>query len=96
MKKGYSFTKMTLLLAIILGFTGLRAQTTVTGTVTAADNSPLPGVSVLVKGTTTGTATDPTGKYQINSLPENATLVFSFIGYNNQEIAVGNRTTIDV
>lgn len=68
----------------------------VTGKVTSAeDDSPLPGVSVVVKGTNKGVVTDPEGKYAI-SAPEGATLVFSFVGTVGQEIAIGTRTTIDV
>ncbi len=69
---------------------------TVSGTVTGSDDGlPLPGVSIVVKGTTTGTATDMDGMYSISVEPD-ATLVFSFVGYLTQEIAVGNRTTLDV
>lgn len=69
---------------------------TVTGRVLAADdNQPLPGVSILVKGTTTGTTTLADGRYSINA-PANATLTFSFIGYETKEEAVGNRTSIDI
>jgi iron complex outermembrane receptor protein len=84
-------------MAVILSFSNAWAQTTVSGRVTAAtDNSPIPGIAVTVKGTTTGTATDPDGRYTLNNLPDNATLVFSFIGFTTQEVPVGNRTTIDV
>lgn len=66
------------------------------GRVTSSDDgSTLPGVSVQVKGTTRGAITDADGNYRI-SVPVNARLVFSFIGYTGQEIAVGNKTTINV
>ena len=65
---------------------------TVTGSVTGVgDEGGLPGVNVVVKGTTTGTSTDSEGRYTIR-VPENATLVFSFIGYTTQEIPVAPRT----
>ncbi|MES2063358.1 MAG: TonB-dependent receptor [Bacteroidota bacterium] len=67
----------------------------ITGTVTDA-KGPLPGVNVKLKGTTTGTSTDANGKYKLNLPDGNGTLVFSFIGYNSQEVAIGNRQTIDV
>lgn len=67
----------------------------VSGTVTEETGSPLPGVNVLVKGTTTGTVTDTRGKYSIE-VPEDGILVFTFIGYKQQEISVGARTTIDL
>lgn len=66
------------------------------GTVTSAeDGSPLPGVYVRIKGTNTGTATDVDGKYSL-SVPANGTLVFSSIGYTEQEIAVAGQSVIDV
>ncbi|MDH5400547.1 MAG: SusC/RagA family TonB-linked outer membrane protein, partial [Cyclobacteriaceae bacterium] len=55
----------------------------------------LPGVSVMVKGTSSGTATDVSGKYSL-STSSGSTLVFSFIGYSSQEVAVGNQTNINV
>lgn len=68
----------------------------VRGRVTSAeDDSPLPGVSVVVKGTNKGVTTDPDGKYAI-SAPEGATLVFSFVGTVSQEVAIGSRTTLDI
>ncbi len=84
-----------LLFGLMLISVGVMAQQ-ISGTVTSAtDGSALPGVSVAVKGTTTGTTTDANGKYSLNTANA-ATLVFSFVGYNTQEITVGNRTTIDV
>jgi TonB-linked SusC/RagA family outer membrane protein len=74
---------------------GASVAISVSGTVTEETGSPLPGVNVLVKGTSVGTVTDSDGKYAI-SVPEDGTLVFSFIGYKQQEIAVGSRTNIDI
>src|SRR5690606_12675580 len=69
----------------------------VTGRVTdSGDNSPLPGASIIVKGTSVGTTTDGNGEYRLAVEDPNATLVFSFIGYETQEIAVGGRTRIDI
>ena len=69
----------------------------VTGRVTdSGDNSPLPGASIIVKGTSVGTTTDVNGEYSISSDDGNATLVFSFIGYETQEIQIGGRTRIDI
>ncbi|MNX03932.1 SusC/RagA family TonB-linked outer membrane protein [Pedobacter ghigonis] len=59
------------------------------------DKTPLPGVSILIKGTQNGTQTDVNGNYSI-SVPGNATLVFNFVGYTAQEQAVNNQTTINV
>ncbi|QHT65989.1 SusC/RagA family TonB-linked outer membrane protein [Rhodocytophaga rosea] len=85
------------MLLTILCIQQIWAQTrTVTGTVRGAtDNSPLPGVNVIVKGTNSGTTTGGDGAYSL-PVPENATLVFSFIGFKTQEIAVGNQTALDV
>ncbi len=68
----------------------------ISGTVTDDQGSPLPGVNVLVKGTTNGTATDSNGKYVLNVLEENATLLFSFIGFESQEVRIDSRTEINV
>lgn len=71
-------------------------QRAVTGKVTdGSDGSSLPGVSVLVKGTTRGTATDATGGYSIEAASGDV-LIFSFIGFETQEVEVGERTTINV
>ena len=68
----------------------------VRGTVTAGDTKDgLPGVSVIVKGTTRGTTTDASGKYNL-SVGTGVTLVFSFVGYENTEVNVGNREIVDV
>ncbi|WP_439487898.1 SusC/RagA family TonB-linked outer membrane protein [Algoriphagus sp.] len=85
-------------LFVLLVLTGAAAfaQKTVTGTVLDEYDMGLPGVSVLVKGTTTGTATDIDGKFTLNVPNDDAVLVFSFIGYAKLEQTVGNRSIIDV
>jgi TonB-dependent starch-binding outer membrane protein SusC len=70
-------------------------QLKITGTVTDEKGNPLPGVNVKVKGTTFGTLTDASGKYTVNNPPENATLIFSFIGMTPLEIASNGRALID-
>ena len=67
-----------------------------TGKVTDAEGLPLPGVSIAIKGTTQGTATDANGLYTLQVPNENAVLVFSYIGFIKQEITVGNRRTINI
>ncbi len=70
---------------------------TVSGSVTSADDgSTLPGVNVVVKGTTQGGVTDIDGSYKITVPQEGGTLVFSFIGLESQEVEIGNRSVIDV
>lgn len=91
--------KLTLLLALIgfLGVQGVFAQTSVTGTVTDADNGgTLPGVSVLVKGTSIGTVTDMDGKYSLQVPEDAAALQYSFVGMEPQEVAFTGQTTINV
>lgn len=73
-----------------------QQQKTITGTITDDTGESLPGVSVVIEGTTNGTITDTDGKYTISNVPVNATLQFSFIGMGTQEIVVGNQLTINV
>ncbi len=68
---------------------------TVTGTIIGEDGVPIPGVTIIEKGTTTGTITDVDGNFTI-SVPPKATLLFSFVGLRTQEIVVGDQTTIKV
>lgn len=68
----------------------------VSGLVTDENGSGMPGVNVLVKGTSTGTATDADGKFNITVPNDQATIVFTFVGYTTSEVAVGARTSIDV
>ncbi len=71
-------------------------QPTVLGTVTDQGGQPLPGVSIVIKGTTQGTVTNAEGIYSLTNIPEDATLVFSFVGMRTQEVEVGNQTSINV
>ena len=72
-------------------------QQTIKGTVTeATGGSALPGVGVIIKGTTTGTSTDFDGNYSLDKVKTGDVLVFSYVGFKNQEITVGNNTTINV
>ena len=64
-------------------------QKVVTGVVTDNDGSPLPSVSILEKGTTNGVLSDASGAYRINLTTADPVLVFSFVGYTSQEVAVG-------
>jgi TonB-linked SusC/RagA family outer membrane protein len=67
----------------------------ITGKVTDEQGAPMPGVSVIIKGTSSGTVTDFDGNYEIR-VPQNSALLFSFIGYSTQEISVGGKSKIDV
>ena len=68
---------------------------TIIGTITDDSGQPLPGVNVVIKGTTTGTTSDLEGRYTIDKR-EGMILVFSFVGFDSQEITVGDRNTIDL
>ena len=90
--------KISLFVALILccSWQLVLAQKIITGTVTdAKDGSTLPGVSIVVKGTSTGTLTDITGSYSIKATADQV-LLFSFIGYKSQEIAIGSQSTLNV
>jgi hypothetical protein len=65
---------------------------TITGTVTEAGGFPIPGVNVVVKGTSIGIITDVSGKYAIQNVPTNAILIFSFVGMKSQEIPVAEES----
>jgi TonB-linked SusC/RagA family outer membrane protein len=73
-----------------------QQQKQVTGKVTDEQGAPLPGVNVVVKGTSLGTITDVSGKFSINNVPLDATLIFSFVGMVTQEIPSEGKTQIDV
>lgn len=82
-------------------FTTLNSMTAneqidVTGKVTDENGEPLPGANVLEKGTNNGTTTDVDGNFSLSVANTSSVLVFSFIGYTTQEIAVGNQTTINI
>jgi len=72
------------------------AQQTITGTVTeSSSKSPLPGVGIIIKGSTVGASTDFDGNYSLNNVKAGDVLVFSYLGFVTQEITVGNSTTIN-
>lgn len=84
-----------LLLCCWGGLTAQAQTRLVSGTVGSAEEGPLPGVNVILKGTTTGTTTDSNGKFSISVPNDEAVLTFSSIGFATDEVAVGNRSTLD-
>jgi TonB-linked SusC/RagA family outer membrane protein len=91
--------KQTMMTLLFIAFTlGLNAQALqIKGVVTSADDGQsIPGVSVFVKGTTTGTMTDINGYYSLNNVPMNSTVVFSFVGMKTQEIVVTESAAYDI
>ncbi|HEY3404697.1 MAG TPA: TonB-dependent receptor [Ohtaekwangia sp.] len=87
---------LTVCASVILAISA-RAQSTVSGTITdSQDGSGIPGVNVVVTGTSKGTTTDVNGQYSLQLAPGENTLSFSFVGYKTQVISVEGRTTIDI
>jgi TonB-linked SusC/RagA family outer membrane protein len=92
MTKLYSVLLISLL--PLLGFAQTR---TISGVVTSSeDSSPLPGVNVVIKGTTRGSVTDIDGKYSVQVEPTENTLLFSFVGFLTETVEIGQRTSVDV
>ncbi|MFN8341443.1 MAG: TonB-dependent receptor [Cyclobacteriaceae bacterium] len=98
MKKVYKSVKQASLLLVLLfsSFAVLAQDRSVSGTVKDEQGSPMPGVNVVVKGTSTGTATDASGQYRLPVSSANDVLVVSFIGYSTVEVAVGSQSVVDV
>lgn len=89
--------KLVILVLMMVGVQSAFSQTkTISGLVTDNSGSPLPGVSVLLKGTTTGTNTDFDGNYSLRNVNATDQIVFSFVGMISQTITVGSQTTINV
>lgn len=97
MRKLYQVTLKVFVIAMLFTSVQALAQSTrITGTVTSGDDgTALPGVSILEKGTANGTVSDADGRYSLN-VPENAILVFSFVGFQSQEISITGKSTVDI
>ena len=97
MKKVYNDLKRTMLLLLLLTclFSVMAQGQVVSGSIKDSKGDGLPGVTVLIKGTNTGALSNQDGKYSI-PVKGNVSLIFSYIGYGSQEIAVGNQSVIDV
>ena len=78
------------------GISNTKQESSISGIVTDVSGLSLPGVSVVLKGTTIGTITDLDGNYTITNVPVNATLLFSFVGMKSQEVLVAGKTRIDI
>src|SRR5688572_7706575 len=87
---------LSMLLVLAVHTLYAQSSTPVTGKVTAETGETLPGVSIVVKGTTSGTTTDVEGGFSLPVPQAGAVLVISFIGYTTQELAVKNQTHLDV
>lgn len=84
-----------MVLVLITTFSAFAQDNIVSGTVTSSDGESLPGVNVMVLGSTQGTVTNVDGEYRLQA-PSDATLVFSFVGYLSKEIPVNQQNTVDV
>ncbi|HEY9115495.1 MAG TPA: TonB-dependent receptor [Bacteroidales bacterium] len=94
MKKVYSFF---IFLLFFIPIAMIAQDKTISGVVTSADDKlSIPGVTVLVKGTTTGTVTDIDGKYQLQNVSPTSVVVFSFIGMQTIEVVVGDQSVINI
>ena len=94
-KKAVSFL-MLCLFFVAVSLSAFAQQKTVTGKVVDEGGLPLPGVSVIIKGTTTGSVSGIDGDYSIPNVSPDAVLVFSFVGMTTQEIKVGNQSNIRI
>lgn len=102
-KQSYTLTTQSIkrlltvfLLLLFATITGFAQDRVITGIVSDAAGAAMPGVNVVIKGTTIGVITDANGKYSIKVPSAGSVLVFSFVGYQNQEIQVGDQTTLNV
>ena len=92
----YQLIDRTIVLSTVSGYMQASQLAKVSGKVTDTSGALLPGVTVVVKGTTNGTITNPDGNYSLANVPSDGILVFSFVGMKSQEIAVLNKASIDV
>ena len=91
-----SIRRYTFLLLLLASSVAMAQERVVSGKVTSSDDgSGIPGANIQIKGTSNGTVTDADGNFKVNAA-NNATLVFSFVGYVTQEVVVGAQSTIDV
>ncbi len=98
MKKSYQYLlTLSMVMALLTFTTALYAQDrVVTGKVTDESGNGMPGVNILVKGTSNGTASDGEGNFSISVPNDQAVLVFTFVGYSTSETPVGTRTTVNI
>ncbi|KKK77136.1 hypothetical protein LCGC14_2856640, partial [marine sediment metagenome] len=98
MKQKLKFLKSTLLFCFLILFVSMSyaQDRSVTGTVIDDAGDGIPGVSIIVQGTTTGAITDLDGKYTLNVPAEATTLLYSYVGMTTQQVEIGDQTVIDV
>ena len=98
LSKGKFARKLLSLVLLMFFMTGMAfaQQKTVTGKIIDNTGASLPGVTVMIKGTTVGVITDNDGNYSLTNVPQNGTLVYSFMGMKSQEVAVGGKSVINI
>ncbi len=96
MKKLYTKLSFTALLLFLSASLVMAQNRSVSGKITDDAGMAIPGVNVLVKGTSAGTVSDGDGAYTLSGVSDNSILVFSFIGYVTTEVTVGSRTSVDI
>lgn len=96
MKKKQLFFKLAFMLFLLFSFKSNGQNKSISGNVIDEGGIPLPGASILVKGTTSGTMTDFDGKYTLSVNDQATTLVFSYVGMETQEITIGTKTLINI
>lgn len=84
------------LFMVVLCTSSAMAQKKVTGTIVDAAGEPIIGASVMVKGTSNGAVTDLDGNFTINNVPEDATLVFSYVGYRTQNLSARGKSNFQI
>lgn len=95
--KTCNYIPLIMVFFLLLSSMAGRAQNAITGTITGEnDGLPIPGVNIVIKGTANGTITDLKGEYSISVSASDSILIFSSIGYQTEEIPIGNKATIDV
>ena len=95
MKKKLLFFKLTCLFFVLISFNGYAQNTDITGNVSGEDGMPLPGASVIIKGTSSGTMTDFDGNFLLKATPESV-LVISYVGTESQEVLIGSKTNLSI
>ncbi|HEX2394407.1 MAG TPA: von Willebrand factor type A domain-containing protein [Bacteroidales bacterium] len=86
--------KIMLIVAVIILMTSGTMQRVITGKVVDSDNNPLPGVNVVIKGTTNGTVTDGNGTFSISVTENDEILIFTYIGYVTEEVRIGSSSSL--
>ncbi|HZG24742.1 MAG TPA: carboxypeptidase-like regulatory domain-containing protein, partial [Chitinophagaceae bacterium] len=96
MKKKFLYFLLLFIIPCLGAYNTVAQGTTITGKITAEDGTAVPGVTIVVKGTKTGASSNNNGEYTITASKPPEALVYSSIGFNDQEIAVKGQSVIDV